>query len=361
MNKSDVSVLMRSVATVVREFVDSSMDVVQRRMAALEEGILGAPDVELLIGKAIAEIPPIKPVEIDYALIERGMADGIAKAVALIPAPANGEPGPKGEPGTSVTIADVSPLIVEVVAKAVADLPKPKDGEPGKSVDYAVVMMDLGAQVKSLVETTIADAVAALPAPKNGEPGPKGDRGESVKGDPGPPGESSKGEKGDKGDPGEPGKSFALDEARALIDPLLDAMQSKWALDFERRAQALFQAAVDKMSKPKDGADGFSLDDLTIEDDGHGLITLRFTRGEMVKMHQMQIPWPEDRGVFRDGETYRKGNGVTWGGSYFIIQKDNPQGKPGESDDFRLAVKRGQNGKDFTPGTPAPSKPVSLR
>ena len=42
---------------------------------------------------------------------------------------------------------------------------------------------------------------------------------------------------------------------------------------------------------------------------------------------------------------YAKGDGVTFGGSLFIAQTDAPAGKPEETPDWRLAVKRGREGK----------------
>jgi len=55
-----------------------------------------------------------------------------------------------------------------------------------------------------------------------------------------------------------------------------------------------------------------------------------------------------DQGVFRESEAYEKGDGVTFGGSFWIAQKDAPEGKPGTSADWRLAVKKGRDGKDWS-------------
>ena len=101
--------------------------------------------------------------------------ESVARAVAAIPRPKD------GEPGRSVTVEDVAPLIKERVASAVAAIPRPKDGEPGRSVTVE--------DVAPLIKEQVASAVAAIPRPKDGEKGEKGDPGE----------------KGDKGDPGERG------------------------------------------------------------------------------------------------------------------------------------------------------------
>jgi len=56
------------------------------------------------------------------------------------------------------------------------------------------------------------------------------------------------------------------------------------------------------------------------------------------------------KGVFVEGREYRTGDGVSLGGSFWIAQLDNPAGRPGTSDAWRLAVKRGRDGKDGLPG-----------
>ena len=51
-----------------------------------------------------------------------------------------------------------------------------------------------------------------------------------------------------------------------------------------------------------------------------------------------------DRGVWRQG-MYEAGDVVSYGGSSWIAQRDT-EGKPEQSPDWRLAVKRGRDGKD---------------
>ena len=162
----------------------------------------------------------------------------------------------------------------------------------------------------------------------------------------------------EKGEPGRDGKdgcdgidghSVTVEEVTAALDSRIEAAIARAVLDVERRAQGVLERAVERMPKPadgKDGVDGFNLDDLQIEDDGEGNLTLRFVRGELVRERTVRLPSVSDRGVFRDGEDYRKGAGVTFGGSWWIAQKDAPEGKPGTSPDWRLAVKKGRDGRD---------------
>ena len=64
------------------------------------------------------------------------------------------------------------------------------------------------------------------------------------------------------------------------------------------------------------------------------------------ELAQMKSAPPlSDHGVWKDGEHYPKGAGVTWDGSFWIAQRATSD-KPGTTDGFRLAVKRGRDAKD---------------
>ena len=79
-------------------------------------------------------------------------------------------------------------------------------------------------------------------------------------------------------------------------------------------------------SAGKDGLDGLSIEDLSAEFDGERTLTLRFARGEVVKAIPIVLPIPIDRGIYRPGNGYNKGDGVTCGGSFWVAQKDAPEG-----------------------------------
>lgn len=154
---------------------------------------------------------------------------------------------------------------------------------------------------------------------------------------------------GKDGRDGVDGKSFSIDEATAVIERAIEARQSAWALDFERRAQELFQRAIERIPAPKDGKDGRDAIDVEGFDmslDGRDL-TVSLKRGDaVIASKSIRVPGFEDRGVYRDTEQYEKGDGVSFGGSFFIAQKDYPEGKPEQSRDWRLAIKKGRDGKD---------------
>lgn len=107
---------------------------------------------------------------------------------------------------------------------------------------------------------------------------------------------------------------------------------------------AMVRAEVARIPAPKDG---FGFDDLSAQlaADERTLL-LRFTRGDEVKEFPLVMPVVLDRGVFREGTTYEKGDACTFGGSLWIAQ-DRTSAKPDAlASGWRLAVKRGRDGKD---------------
>jgi integrin beta 3 len=57
------------------------------------------------------------------------------------------------------------------------------------------------------------------------------------------------------------------------------------------------------------------------------------------------------RGIFKEGSEYEQGDMVTWGGSTWVAQSDT-KAKPGDGEEWRLAVKKGRDGKDGDKGAP---------
>lgn len=223
----------------------------------------------------------------------------------------------------------------------------------------------------------LAQRMAALEA-REERPGPQGERG--ADGEPGPQGEQGPqgepGQVGAQGDPGpagpqgergEDGASVTVEDIKAVVD----ARAAEWELDFERRAQDVLQRAIDRMTPPKDGRDGkdgidgkdgqdaLGFDDMSVDQDEDGRVTLRFVRGDVVREFPLRFPVFVDRGTYRDGDSYERGNGVSWGGSFWIAQKAGKLGKPGAgNEDWRLAVKRGRDGPAGPKGGPGEFKVV---
>lgn len=215
---------------------------------------------------------------------------------------------PKANDGTSVTAEDVRPLVDELVSKAVAALPA---AENGKDADMDVLKTHVAELVKGI------QPAAPLPAP-------------------------------------------SVDEVAATFERRFSDLTLSW----ERQARDTFDKAADRMPKPKDGRDALSLDDfeLSLGDDGR-TVTVKMQAGETVIEKSVKIAAVIDHGTFKPG-TYEKGDGVSYGGSFWIAKCDNPQGVPGSGEtDWRCAVKKGRDGKDLrdNASTIDPSKGVSIK
>jgi hypothetical protein len=211
------------------------------------------------------------------------------------------EDAPRPQDGKSVTLDDVRPLIEQ----AVAALPRPKDGEDGKSVTLD--------DVAPLIEETTAKAVAALPKPRDGKDG--------------------------------------IGLAGALIGRdgnLVVTLSDGTTKDLGR--------VVGKDGDP--GLAGLGFDDLAVTHDGERGFTFAFVRGDQRREFAFTLPVVLDRGVFKEGNEYKSGDGVTWGGSFWIAQKDTAD-KPG-TDAWRLAVKKGRDGKDGRDLSPPPPAQVKV-
>ncbi|MBV6304931.1 hypothetical protein KVP10_08525 [Candidimonas humi] len=250
----------------------------------------------------------------------------IEDQIKAIPAPKNGtdgKDGQDGKDGTCVTIDDVLPGIREQVETHLKSLPVPKNGNDGKAgKDGASVSID---DILPAVEDQVASFLKGLPVPQDGRDGKDGQDGQSV----------------------------TVEQVLQALNAHVAKAMAEHMLAFERRATDRIERMLTEIPKPKDGRDALELEDfdLTVGEDGR-TVTMSLKRGDVLVEKTVRMATLLDRGVFKDGESYDAGDGVTWGGSYFIAQKDAPIGKPGEpgSDGWRLAVKRGRDGKNGRDG-----------
>jgi len=169
----------------------------------------------------------------------------------------------------------------------------------------------------AMCERALAEirALARLPGPR-GEPGPEGKQGPAgEKGDPG-----SKGEAGAKGEPG-----------RNAFD--LTYLQNYAS---EQVARALKTATM------------------TTPDGGR---TLHWTIGDNV--HEIKTALVLDAGVWKEGAAYVPGDAVTFAGSFWIAQTATTAKPP--SNDWRLAVRKGDNGRDYRPDDKPTTKLVRFK
>lgn len=163
--------------------------------------------------------------------------------------------------------------------------------------------------------------LARMPGPEGkrgpiGEKGANGERGEPGKvGSTGLPGKDGlDGERGQKGEPGRNATDLTL-----LFDRI------------DERIEQHFHVAA-----------------LTTPDGGR---TMHWSMAG--KIHEVKTAVVLDAGVWKEGTTFAAGDAVSHGGSLFIAQTVTSE-KPGKSDDWRLAVKRGSDGRDLR----AEEKPI---
>ncbi|HHX0910215.1 TPA: hypothetical protein ACU6E9_003618 [Pseudomonas aeruginosa] len=279
-------------------------------------------DLDALARSAAEMVPAPKDADMEALKAHLG------ELVKAIPAPADGQ---------SVTIDDVAPMIRDEVAKAVAEVPPAKDGESVTVDDVRPVLAEL-----------VSKAVADLPQPQ-------------------------------------PGKDADMDALRAHLDGLVKSLElpngpsvdevaatferrfSDLTLSWERQARETLEKAADRMPIPKNGENGrdalpLESFDLSLSDDGR-TVTVKMQAGETVIEKSVKIASVMDRGVYSSEGSYEKGDGTTYGGCYWIAQKDAPAGAPGASADWRMAVKKGRDGKDLRDSASKydPSKGVSIK
>ncbi len=191
---------------------------------------------------------------------------------------------------------------------------------------------------RSDLEKKMVDVLAALPVAKDGRDGVDGKAGDA-------------GLNGKDGRDGVDGKNIDMETMQGLVDKAIARGTAAWALDFERRAQDTLQKAVDKLPVPQDGRDALELSDLDISDDGDGNVTLHFQRGLLEKKFTIRLPRFADRGVYGAEKSYQSGDGVTFGGDFWIAQKDAPVNRPGmDKSEWRLAVRKGRDARPAKKG-----------
>jgi hypothetical protein len=98
----------------------------KKQIDELQSQLRAAPNFEEMVQeevrKRLADIPEPKNGKDADMEVVRQM---VSEAVAALPAPKEGK---AGDPGKSITVEDVAPLIRDEIGKAVAALPAPKDG-----------------------------------------------------------------------------------------------------------------------------------------------------------------------------------------------------------------------------------------
>lgn len=202
---------------------------------------------------------------------------------------------------------------------------------------------------------------------KDGERGPEGPPGkDGVDGRDGVDGKDGKdGIDGKDGEPGRDGRDGlkgdpGRDALQLEINPAIDPEKS-----YPRGTYAKHLGGLWRSFEATSGMKGWEcivegVAGMDISHDGRKFaVTTRLSSGVEVTK-EVSLPVVIDKGIFRDGEAYEAGDGVTWAGSFWIAQKDSTA-KPDTPDSgWRLAVKRGRDGKDGRNGIDK-TAPVSLK
>jgi hypothetical protein len=301
----------QEIVGVVKDFVGKELAPILSRMDAIEKRFNELPEPKDATGPDFTDLcktitdelaslrVAVDTIELpELPDIPAMVTEEVQKAVAAVPAPKDGK---------SVTTEDVAPLIASEVERRIKELPAPRDGQDGKdgeSIDPA--------EVQRMVSKAVEKAVSAIPAPKDGKDGMDGKDGIGLAG-------------------------AMIDRAGELVVTLTNG-ETRNLGPVVGKDGALGEKGIDGMN----GRDGFGFEDLDLVETDQGVI-LRFMRGGHVK--DFRLPIIVDRGVYKEGQTYRPGDGVTWGGSYWICQEETAD-KPDSGKGFRLAVKKGRDGRD---------------
>jgi hypothetical protein len=295
------------------------------RIEQLEKALAERPDLELIAQQAAALIPAPKDGVDGASADMEALKSHLEELVKSIPAP---------QDGSSVTTEDVAPLIREEVAKAVAEIPPAKDGE-------SITAEDVRPMLTELVDSAVKSLPPAAPG-KDADMGALKDHlVELVKG-------------------------IQLPSAPTAeeVGGLFERRFSDLTLHWERQVREDTSKALDRIPAPKDGRDALPLESFELElgEDGR-TVTIKMQAGDVILEKSVKIASVIDRGVFSSEKSYEQGDGTTYGGCYWIAQKDAPAGVPGGSDDWRLAVKKGRDGKDLRDSASKhdPSKGVSIK
>lgn len=161
-----------------------------------------------------------------------------------------------------------------------------------------------------------------------------------------------------KGDPGKDGSDGRDGESVTVAD-VADAVAANFErrfadlyISWERQARDLAEKAINRMPVVKDGKDGADGKDgldlshfSAVQEKGGRVVMLTLSDGERTEHVHLHFPVVLDKGFWGDGDFAEPGDGFTFGGSYWIAQKDTDTKPEIGNPDWRLAVKKGRDAK----------------
>lgn len=347
MKLADVTAMMTAIAPVIREYTSAAVAPIVSRLDQLDARVGQVSDaVNQVRAAPPTHHPALSDIQVD-ALVERVLAhvpapkDGLGLAGAVI----------DRDGALVITLSDGRQNnLGQVVGKSIDErvLMQRLCGEAADAVealkkDVARCVHQIAAVALPDVAGMIADAVRALPVPPT-----LSDVRSLV--------EQQVQHAVSKMPPARDGidgrgvKSTLIDGDGVLIITMTDGQIDKVGRVVGRDGadadmsmiERTIADCIKKLPPARDGADGLGFDDLDLEDGDDGVF-LAFSRGDETK--RFRLPVVADRGVYKALTTYHKGDGVTWGGSYWIARGET-SAKPGLDEAWRLAVKKGRDGRD---------------
>lgn len=310
--------------------------------APIDGKSVSVDDVRPLLEEMVSALPkPENGKDADPAEVAALIVEDVAK---LIPPPQDGK---------SVSIEDVEPLIEEAVGKRLPNLfYVDEDGvlvsayQGGETKKIGKVRGEPGVRGASVMDGSVDEAGNLVLRMSDGRILQTG----IVRGEPGEPGRH-----GNDGKPGRDAHEIqilpGIDENKSYIegvvaawrgglirsvrqtDPIIDGdiVSAGWKVHLRGIAE----------EHEEQVEDGRFIERTTVYTDGT----------EYRRRHKTATPIYQ--GVWREGADFLKGDVVTWAGSSFIAQRDTSD-KPETTDAWKLATKRGRDGKDGRIDRPPP-------
>lgn len=286
------------------------------------------------LAERVAELEA-RELVVDLPDFDEIVARHVDEAVSKLPEP---EPG---KPGESVTLEDVAPMIDEAVARAVAEI-QPVEATPAPEP----IAPDMDA-INETIERLVSDHIRSIPAPEDGKSVTVEDVQPLVA------------ELIERAVAAIPVPKDGIGVAGMLINREGEAVATLSdgstcnlgrvvGQDADREEiKAWIKEQVDEIPRPKDGKNGFELEHFDVEAMGDGrTIKLHFDQGDTRHSYELEFPVAIYQGVYREGHEYAYGDMVTFGGSVWHCDKAGTSEKPGTGGDWRLAIKKGRDGKD---------------
>jgi hypothetical protein len=324
----------------------------------------GAPGRDGVDGKDGRPGVDAPPVDLDAV---------VAKVLPLIHVPKDGRDGRDGADGVKGADgvngrdgADGAKGQDGIAGRDGADGVKGANGSDGANgLGIKEFAYDEKANTLDIVMDNGDTSTLRLPTPARGEKGEKGADGKDgrdgaagINGKDGANGIDGKdgapGLRGEKGDP--PSAEEVAAAITKACDALLPALVSKHMEslmpEIITRASLLVPPGRDGLpGRPgtpgEDGKPGVGIEEASIEHTNKRTRTLilRTSDGGRIELPIKLDGMVIDAEVHRAGFAYEKGDAVTHSSSYWVARCDTTA-TPGKSDDWRMAVKRGRDGRD---------------